>query len=997
MSKRDEFSTFVNEFKATSSTITTEQYRGLHRQAETKYKLSVEEASEILKNSGLNVEKRDNYFEILGLSIEELQSLNEDAIVERVKKAHRKYYVESLSAGARPRPDGRSENDWRELLNQAQATLTNSHKREAYVANLQQEDPLLGSGPPIFKFPNGDEVFNIPQLAKLMLKNSKDATDALYRGYLEQSLGGVGEMHFADAARSVASKFPNSHELGLRAMVSILQGKMEFQKVRNARTPAQLANAIDQNWEEAKNLLFNGFIALWLEYTKQPELANITRNITNHYKNDRDVGVEKVVQSLNPRIGHPKFHISHKSINFGTVDAETQKKIQLQIKNTGRGFLYGNLQLTDDIPGLRLSTKTIRGSTLVTIELDTSHLAYNKKYKTELLVTTNTSSHTPSQSILKAESIVNTNVGGLTGDLTVPISCYAYYPIFKFPNGDEAWNISELAELMSKNSKDATYALYQGDLQQRLGKADEMHFADAARSVVSKFPVNRELGFRAMVSILQEKVKFKKGTEVRTPVQMADSIDQNWEEAKNLLFNDFIELWFKYTKQPELAMIAQEITKDYRATQNIGLEKLVQSLNPQIGHPTLQLSHKSINFGTVDAETQKKIQLRIKNAGRGFLYGSLRLTDDIPGFRLSTRIIRGNADVTIKLDTSHLAFKKKYKTELVITTNAGGDTSSQSILKAESIVNTNVGGLTGDLTVPILRHVDYPIFKFPNGDEAWNILELAELMSKNSKDATYALYQGDLQQRLGKADEIFYANAARSVVNKFSKNRELGFRVMVSILQGKMKFKKGEEAQTPIQLVNSIDQNWEEAKNLLFNDFIELWFKYTKQPELAEIARNITEDYRFERDIGLKKLVQNLNPQIGHPTLQLSHKSINFGTGSVTTQGKIQLSCHVYYPFLKSIGRVAASGTSVAIIALAVCVIILLLGDAGWLATRLTNANFVTFDAKWFKWFKWLWTDWTVYKPKIADTGFRFVIALPVLIAGVFAYRFFFFKKRGQP
>ena len=431
MSKRDEFSTFVNEFKATSSTITTEQYRGLHRQAETKYKLSVEEASEILKNSGLNVEKRDNYFEILGLSIEELQSLNEDAIVERVKKAHRKYYVESLSAGARPRPDGRSENDWRELLNQAQATLTNSHKREAYVANLQQEDPLLGSGPPIFKFPNGDEVFNIPQLAKLMLKNSKDATDALYRGYLEQSLGGVGEMHFADAARSVASKFPNSHELGLRAMVSILQEKMEFQEGRDARTPVQLVNSIDQNWEEAKNLLFKGFIALWLEYTKQSELAEIARNITNLYKDEQDIGVEELVQKLNPRIGHPKFHISHKSINFGTVDTETQKKIQLEIKNTGRGFLYGNLQLTNDIPGLQLSTMTIRGNTLVTIELDASHLAFKKKYKTELLVTTNTGSHTPSQSILKAESIVNTNIGGLTGDLTVPISCHVYYPILK--------------------------------------------------------------------------------------------------------------------------------------------------------------------------------------------------------------------------------------------------------------------------------------------------------------------------------------------------------------------------------------------------------------------------------------------------------------------------------------------------------------------------------------------------------------------------------------
>ena len=126
------------------------------------------------------------------------------------------------------------------LLNQARDTLTDYQKREAYVANLQQEmdDPLLGGGPPIFKFRNGDEAFNIPQLAKLMLKNSKDATDALYRGYLEQSLGRVGEMHFAVAARSVVSEFPENHELGFRAIVSILQGKMEFQEGRgcpNAR------------------------------------------------------------------------------------------------------------------------------------------------------------------------------------------------------------------------------------------------------------------------------------------------------------------------------------------------------------------------------------------------------------------------------------------------------------------------------------------------------------------------------------------------------------------------------------------------------------------------------------------------------------------------------------------------------------------------------------------------------------------------------------------
>ena len=437
MSKRNEFITFVNEFKATSSTISTEQYRGLHRRAETRYKLSVEEASEILKNSGLNVEKTDNYFEILGLSIEEFQNLNEDAIVERIEKAYHKYYTSSLNAGARPRPDGRTEDQWRTLLSQARDTLVNSHKREAYAANLQQEvdDPLLDSGAPIFKFPNGDEAFNIPQLAKLMPRNSKDATDALYRGYLEQSLGRAGEMYFADAARSVASEFPDSRELGLRAMVSILQGKMEFQKGRDARTPAQLANSIDLNWEQAKNLLFNGFIAIWLEYTKQPELANMARNITNLYKDDQDIGVEKVVQSLNPRIGHPKLHINHESINFGNIDTETKRKIQLEIKNAGRGFLYGNLQLTNDIPGLQLSTMDIRGNTLVTVELDASLLASKKTYKTELVVNTNTGNPTApsSQYVMKAESesTINTNVSGFSGDITIPVACYVDYPVLK--------------------------------------------------------------------------------------------------------------------------------------------------------------------------------------------------------------------------------------------------------------------------------------------------------------------------------------------------------------------------------------------------------------------------------------------------------------------------------------------------------------------------------------------------------------------------------------
>ncbi len=437
MSKRDDFITFVREFKAASPTISTEQYRGLLRQANNKYELSDNEASEILKDLGLNIGGANNYFEVLGFSMEGLQSLNEDDIVDRVEEAYNVRYTASLNAGARPRLDGRTEEQWRDLLIQARDTLEDSQKREAYVANLQREldNLFVEDGPLIFKFPNGDEAFNIPQLAKLMLKNSKDATDALYRGYLEQSLGRVGEMHFADAARVIVSEFPERRELGLKAIVSILQRKMEFQEGQVARTPAQLANSIDLNWEEAKSLLFKGFIALWLEYNQQSQLANIARNITTLYGDEQDIGVEKLVQSLNPRIGHPKLHVSHESINFGNVDTETQKKIQLEIKNIGRGFLYGNLQLTNDVPGIQLATTTIRGDTLVIVKLDASLLASKKMYKTELVVNTNTGDPTTpsSQYVIKAEleSTINTNVGGLSGDITIPIACYVDYPILK--------------------------------------------------------------------------------------------------------------------------------------------------------------------------------------------------------------------------------------------------------------------------------------------------------------------------------------------------------------------------------------------------------------------------------------------------------------------------------------------------------------------------------------------------------------------------------------
>ena len=428
MAKRDEFIAVVNTLKSASPTISAEQRIGLLRQAVQQHGLSVDEASEILATSGLIIGEKANYFEILGLSIEDLQDQSDADIGARVDAVHKQRYNVSLRAGGRVRPDGRTEDQWRVLLNHARDTLKDRQRREEYIVDLQRDKnstPLEGSAPPIFKFPNGDEATSISQLAALMTKNSEDAADALYRGYLEQSLGRAGEMHFATAARAVANEFPNDRSLGLKAMVQILQGKMEFQegietnipqrfgqkmeveKQNEAATPKQLALMIDRNWEQAKTLLYNGFMALWFEYTAQPQFAGIAKKITTRYNTDQDVGLEMLVQELNPQIGHPGLEISHTHIDFGTVDTETQKTIQFEVKNVGRGFLYGDAQFASEMQGFHLSAPPIRGKSVVTLEIDASLMAVKRLHEAELLINTN------------------------GGDLKVPVSCYVDYPIVK--------------------------------------------------------------------------------------------------------------------------------------------------------------------------------------------------------------------------------------------------------------------------------------------------------------------------------------------------------------------------------------------------------------------------------------------------------------------------------------------------------------------------------------------------------------------------------------
>ncbi len=140
-SKHNTFTEHINSLKALSPTITDAQRKGLLQKAVQELGLSIEEAEEILKASGLVIGENVNYFQVLGLSVEELQNQNDDVISAHIDTAHEKCYSESLRAGGLPRPDGRTQEQWRTVLNQARDTLKDPRKRAEHIATLQTEIP----------------------------------------------------------------------------------------------------------------------------------------------------------------------------------------------------------------------------------------------------------------------------------------------------------------------------------------------------------------------------------------------------------------------------------------------------------------------------------------------------------------------------------------------------------------------------------------------------------------------------------------------------------------------------------------------------------------------------------------------------------------------------------------------------------------------------------------------------------------------------------------
>lgn len=393
---RDGFIAFV-EKEASSGAITDDQLKTIRQIGSQQYKFIPSDIDKVLKDEGFIADDDVNYFEELGFTeepgftIETFENQGEVTIEQSVTKAHTPLYQTALG------PATSAAVKKRDILNLAKAVLTDPKKRERHIRWLNRGI--------IYRFSNGEEATSIPELVTLMKKHRKETIDALYRNNIAQSLERAGEKFFADVARAVVRQFCSDPDTGFMAMEAILLGKVKMSIGSEAGTPRELARQIDLNWDEAKRLLYNGFFAFWLEHTGQIQLARAAQTVRHDNPSRKDTGLEEFVQKLDPRIGHPEPEANQSKIDFGRMDVNSQKTIDLEITKRGRGFLDADVQISSALLGLGISNTHIRDRGVVSVKLDTSQLTPNKTYQTTLEVNTK------------------------NGTLEIPVSCYVSYPV----------------------------------------------------------------------------------------------------------------------------------------------------------------------------------------------------------------------------------------------------------------------------------------------------------------------------------------------------------------------------------------------------------------------------------------------------------------------------------------------------------------------------------------------------------------------------------------
>lgn len=226
---------------------------------------------------------------------------------------------------------------------------------------------------------------------------------------------------------------------------------------------------------------------------------------------------------------------------------------------------------------------------------------------------------------------------GMTGTLSAPLGTPGYAPMEQYTNqveprtdvyalGATLHHLLSGRDPRSENSFDfpplsAFLPAVRPELEQLIGRMVAMRVADRppAGQVRDELEVMLRPQF-APVASGAKPFTFRSGPSALDADALALLCDQHWQDGIYHLYAGHFEAWLDSVNRHDLKVRAESI-RIRGGDQSAGLEEFLRAANPTIPLPSLAVSTRTLDFGQVEKGASVQTTLKIKNAGRGCLYG----------------------------------------------------------------------------------------------------------------------------------------------------------------------------------------------------------------------------------------------------------------------------------------------------------------------------------------------------------------------------------------
>lgn len=393
---------------------------------------------------------------------------------------------------------------------------------------------------------------------------------------------------------------------------------------RNRRQPAQtiddLVELCETDWESARWHLLEGHFSRWLQ-AANPELADQAARLLTE-EPDPDLALERLLHHLDPTLPDPVLSVDPEfEIDLGEMAAEEVRHHVIEVSNPSRGYLVGSAQ--SDQPWLEVSPAEFRLKEGEALELTLSAraLAALGDHSGQIILQSN------------------------GGTVNVPV-CLCTANRLLFPEaGRSAGSVAELVELCNKYRDEATELFYQGAIESWLEEGP-MRFDLVARAQElsrrygdSADPKDREKGLRALLLACDpekrpaghEPFRFRTGERADSIPGLVELCERHWADARWHLYEGHFATWLELV-EPVLVSEAERI-RTTESDHDMGLERFLHLLDPELPPPCLEVSPQEIDLGDAAPGERKEFSVTVRNAGRGYLSGRLPWLESVEAAR----------------------------------------------------------------------------------------------------------------------------------------------------------------------------------------------------------------------------------------------------------------------------------------------------------------------------------------------------------------------------